>query len=407
MLMKKKYFRTKAIRNFSIAKVWINSGSNLDVEGKKGLNQILCSLFGRGCKGFENLAFSEYIDFHGAELNLETLEDGMLISLKSLNEHFSKLFPLLDLMINSPLLLESQFQNVKKSTIYFLKKEKENPFNIAFEEWRKLVYIKHPYAYNTYGYEEDISKITYSNILSEYEKFKGRKKFLLSNNFKTNNTNFALSNQNICKNKSFANHLEFYNPNRFVSTHQKSNQIILMIGNQTCPLSSCEYLPLKVLESYLSFGMSSVLFKLFREKNGLTYDIGVFNPSRKLNSPFLIYLSVSNKNALITFKILTKLWKKLLSSLIPEKEINLAKVKLKSSFLISNQTLDEILQRRIQLIGYDLNPDFDIDSLNKIEDIDSEEILKINNKYLSNPFLSIYGDEKICNDIHKFWIKNF
>ena len=100
--MIQKYLTSKDNRNFSIATIWINGGSSKDDEGKKGLNQILCSLLGRGCIGFENKAFSEYIDFHGAELNLETLEDGMLLSLKSLDEHFLKLYPLLDLIINKP-----------------------------------------------------------------------------------------------------------------------------------------------------------------------------------------------------------------------------------------------------------------------------------------------------------------
>ena len=197
------------------------------------------------------------------------------------------------------------------------------------------------------------------------------------------------------------------NSNRYTSTHRESNQIILMIGNQTCSRSSHEYLSLKVLESHLSYGMSSKLFKLFREKNGLTYDIGVFNPIRKNNSPFLIYLSVSNKNAIFAFEILNKLWKNLLTSLIAEKEIKLAKTKLNSSLLISNQTLDEILQKRIQLIGYDLDPDSEINSLKKIEAINSEDILKITNKYLAKPYLSIYGNEGICNEIYKIWIKNF
>ena len=400
-------FQTKVNRNFSVAMVWINGGSNEDIEGKKGLNQILCSLLSRGCKGFKNLEFSEYIDSHGAELNLETLEDGMLISLKSLNEHFNKLYPLLDLVINSPLLLESQFQKVKKTSINSLKMEKENPFNLAFEKWRKLVYLKHPYAYNTYGYEEDISRITYNDVLSEYKKFKKRSKYLISNNIEININRFYKANQYKKIKNSYSSHLESSNSNTFVSTYQNTNQVILMIGNQTCPHSNKEYLPLKILESHLSFGMSSLLFKLFRENNGLTYDVGVFNPLRKQNSPFLIYLSVSNKNALLAFKILTKLWKQLLSTLITEKEINLAKVKLKSSFLISNQNLDEILQRRIQLIGYDLDPNFDTHCLKKIEGINSEDILKITNKYLSKPFLSIYGDEKTCNEIYELWIKNF
>ena len=80
--MIQKYFQTKTIRNFSIAMVWINGGSCSDGEGKKGINKILSSLLGRGCKGFKNLEFSEYIDSHGAELNLETFEDGIFISLK-------------------------------------------------------------------------------------------------------------------------------------------------------------------------------------------------------------------------------------------------------------------------------------------------------------------------------------
>ena len=99
--------------------------------------------------------------------------------------------------------------------------------------------------------------------------------------------------------------------------------------------------------------------------------------------------------------------KKLVSSLITEHEINLAKIKLKSSFLISNQNLDEILQRKVQLIACNLDPNFDMDCLKKIEDINSANILDITNKYLSKPFLSIYGDKKICNEINKLWIKNF
>ena len=409
--MIKAYCETKNSRNFSIAMVWINGGSNMDVEDKKGINQILCSLLGRGCKGFENLAFSDYVDSHGAELNLETLEDGIIISLKSLDEHFYKILPLINLIINEPSLLYKQFQNVKKSTINTLKKDRENPFNITFEKWRKIVYLKHSYAFNSYGYEEDILNISHNDILSEYENFKNRKKYLISNNLIIKNKNFDLLNQNIDQNKTTnkaesQNHSKDSNIfNRFVSTNQISNQIILMIGNQTCPVSSVDYLPLKILESYLSFGMSSLLFKLFREKNGLTYEAGVYNPFRKENSPFLIYLSVSNKNALLAFEILSKLWRELLSSLIIDKDIYLAKIKLRSSFLSSNQTLDEILQRKIQYIGYELKPDFDY--FTKIEEICAEDILKVTKKYLAKPFLSIYGDEKICNEIKEIWKNNF
>ena len=180
-----------------------------------------------------------------------------------------------------------------------------------------------------------------------------------------------------------------------------------MMGNQTCSRKSSEYLPLKVLESYLSYGMSAALFKLFREKNGITYDLGVFNPLRSNNAPFLIYLSVSNKNALFAFELLSSLWKNLLSNPLIDSEMFLAKEKLKGSFLLSNQSLDEILQRKIQLISYGINPISESDFNSRIDEISSLDIFKLTNKYLSKPFLSISGNKKICLEINKRWIKTF
>ena len=180
-----------------------------------------------------------------------------------------------------------------------------------------------------------------------------------------------------------------------------------MIGNQTCSRRSSEYLPLKVLESYLSYGMSAVLFKLFREKNGITYDLGVFYPVRNQKAPFLVYLSVSNKNALLAFELLSSLWKDFLLKPLIHSEIFLAKEKLKGSFLLGNQSLDEILQRKVQLISYGISPNQENDLNSKIDEISSLDILKVANKYFSKPYLSISGNEKICSEINAIWNKNF
>ena len=180
-----------------------------------------------------------------------------------------------------------------------------------------------------------------------------------------------------------------------------------MMGDQTCSRRSNEYFPLKVLESYLSYGMSAALFKLFREKHGITYDLGVYYPIRTGNAPFLIYLSVSNKQALFAFELLSTLWKNLLFIPLTEAEINLAKEKLKGSFLFGNQSIDEILQRKIQLISYGIPPISEIDLNSKIDEISSLDILKITNKFFSKPFLSISGNEKVCLEISNRWQKNF
>ena len=68
-----------------------------------------------------------------------------------------------------------------------MKRDKENPFNVTFERWRKIVYSRHPYAFNTMGYEKDVSRISYKDILTEFEKFKLRDKYIISNNNYHNN----------------------------------------------------------------------------------------------------------------------------------------------------------------------------------------------------------------------------
>ncbi len=405
--MLKRYFLNNKKRNFSTASIWIKGGSDMDSTGKKGINKILCSLLTRGCEGFNNFTLSNYIESYGAELNQEIFEDGISISIKSLNEHFSKLFPLLELIINKPSLSETEFKKVKKSSINFIKKDKENPFNICFENWRRIVYSNHPYAFNINGNANDVSKITYEDVLLEFKNFKSRNKYLISNNLKINGISIEKLDKNPLEEKSRTLNHDLSPNNRFDFNNNDSNQTIIMMGDQTCSRKSSEYLPLKVLESYLSYGMSAALFKLFREKHGITYDLGVYYPIRSGNAPFLIYLSVANKKALFAFELLSTLWKNLLFNQLTDTEIFLAKEKLKGSFLLGSQSLDEILLSKIQLISYGISPISEIDLNSKIGEISSLDILKLTKKYFSTPFLSVSGNEKICFEISNIWRKNF
>jgi len=237
--------------------------------------------------------------------------------------------------------------------------------------------------------------------------FKKREKYLISNNPEINGENFGTLEKKILKEKLDPLNHNLNTTNRFDYINSDSNQTIIMIGDQTCSRKSSEYFPLKVLESYLSYGMSAALFKLFREKHGITYDLGVYYPIRSGNAPFLIYLSVSNDQALFAFELLIKLWKNLLLNPLTNAEIFLAKEKLKGSFLLGNQSLDEILQKNIQLISYGITPFSEIALNSKIEKISSLEILILFQKKFSKPFLSISGNKKICLEISNKWKKNF
>ena len=403
------FYYIKHESNITIASVWVSGGSDKDGHKKKGINQILSSLIIRGCKDFDNFKLSNYINSYGADLNCETYEDGILLSIKSTKSYFKEVYPILKLIIDKPILSKEQFKICQHNSINNIKKSKENPFNIAFDNWRKLVYKNHPYAFNIGGYIEDIKNINYGDILDEYDNFKKRKKILLSNYFYQNmfNINSLISNKTYDK-KLIYQEKDFNEyKNKCILHHQNSNQIIFLIGNKTCSYSDNDFINLKILEAYLAFGMSSKLFRVFREKNGLTYDVGVFNPLRKSASPFVIYLSSSHKNCIKTFNHLLKLWEQITSKPLSQEELDLAKVKLNTSILLSSQTTEEIINRKVQLLG--LNADLKLEEkfFKRISTVGAEEILETSQKYLLNPFLSLCGKDYFCNQINKIWKNNF
>ncbi len=399
----------KLNNNISIANIWIDGGTSLDKKDKKGINQILCSLLTRGCKKYNKYEFSDFIDSYGAELNFEAFEDGISLCLKSISEYFDKLFPLLSLIIEEPNLSEKEFNFCQKESLDNIIKSKENLFNITFNNFKNILYQEHPYSFNCMGDEESINLIKHDDILKEYESLKKRKKYLLTNSYnnkfldlKDIKASFYDNEENQIQSKLFDK-----NKNNFIKHYINSNQVIIMIGAQTCPHYFKDSICLKILESYLSYGMSSLLFKVLRENNGLTYDSGVFYPSRKFNAPFLIYLSVREKYASSTLNLLLSIWSDLLSKKISKYELSLAKLKLKRSFLHNYQTCEDIISRKVRLLSLGMDPFYDEKLEEDLKTINSDHIQSVSKKYLTYPCLSISGRKQLCNKLINTWKKKY
>ena len=402
-----KSYYVKLNNKISVANIWIDGGTSLDKKDKKGINQILCKLLTRGCSKYDNYEFSDFLDSYGAELNFEAFEDGISICLKSLSEYFDKLFPLLTLLIEEPHLNKKEFLYCQKESLNNVRRLKENPFNIAFNNFKKILYEENQYSYDCLGDEESIKLIKHEDILSEYKTFKKRKKYLL-----TNSPNYSLLNLKDIKVSAYETNLNniqsnLFNKKNFIENYSDSKQIIIIIGAQTCPHNSKDSLSLKVLESYLSYGMSSLLFKVFRENNGLTYDSGIFYPTRKFNAPFLIYLSVSKRNAPLTLNLLLSIWNDLLTKKIASDELSLAKLKLYRSVLHTYRTCEDIIFRKVKLLGLGMDPFYDEKVKELLTTITSDQILKVSKRYLNYPCISISGNKQICTKLKEIWKKKY
>ena len=403
-------------KNIMSAKLWIEDGSRNDPKNQKGIHQLLSSTMLRGCGPYNNQEIAEIVESSGANLNCDTYEDGLLISLKCVESDAFKLLPLIGWMITKPVLQKDQIELEKDLTIKAIKRQKESTYQLAFDGWRKMAYLDGPYGHDPLGSIDDISKINKEHILPIASSLIHRKKNLvISGKFPSDVINY-IENTNAFKgiSKDFTNQSQLYkNNNKFdiISKPKASlctrslntKQVILLLGKPTIRYDNKSDILLRLLSCYLGYGMSSLLFKVLREKYGVVYEAGVYHPIRENQIPFIMHASTTEEKAIITLQLLKECWEKIINNEISPEELNLVKTKYRGQMAHSLQSISQRAEHKAHLLGIGLKKDHDKEILLRLESITSKEIKDAANKYLREPLLSVCSSKGVIRKISKDW----
>ena len=398
------------------AKIWIREGSRADPYKKAGIHSLLLSLLSRGCGPYKNEEVAEIIEGSGAEFLCETYEDGLMLSLKCTKPESSILLTLLDYMLTEPHLDQSQINLERKLAIQSINRHKENPFNLAFIQWKKLAYYNHPYNNEALGNEKDLNSITRDDIKSLSTKLLDRHKTIILSGAIPKNAESCLCN---IRSKS-SNNLgikdysipKILTKSRAKNEHrdslaihyQDTNQIVMIIGTLTTSHSNPDDLILRLIACHLGTGMSSLLFKKLREENGLTYDVGVYHPIRELEAPFMVHASSSKEKSVLALKLLKKCWEDIQNIDISQEELYLAKAKFKGNLAYNSQTISQRAERKVHLIGMNMNKNTDSYNLKRLNYITANELKECALKYFKQPILSISGPKENIDILSDLWI---
>ena len=399
-------------KNIMSAKLWIEDGSRNDPKDKKGIHQLLSSTMLRGCGPYNNEQIAEIVENCGANLNCDTYEDGILISLKCVETDAYKLLPLIGWMITKPILQIDQFELEKDLTIKAIKRQKESTYQLAFDGWRKMVYGDGPYGHDPLGSIDDINKINKEHILPIAKSLIHRKKNLvISGKFPINLKNYI---ENTIEFKGISNHNKaFKNINKIETISKQRNsictrslntkQVILLLGKATIRYDNKSDILLRLLSCYLGYGMSSLLFKVLREKYGVVYEAGIYHPIREKQTPFIMHASTSEEKGIITLQLLKECWEKIINCEIPPEELDLVKIKYRGQMAHSLQSISQRAEHKAHLLGIGLTKDHDKEILQRLESITSKEIKDAANRYLKNPLLSVCSNKEVIRKIFKDW----
>jgi len=401
--------------NLMSVKLWINDGSRADPKQRKGIHQILSATMLRGCGPYNNKEFAEIVESSGAILNCDTYEDCILISLKCIEQDACKLLPLIGWMITKPRLDFDQIELEKDLTIKAIKRQKESTYQLAFDSWREMVYGNGPYGHDPLGSIKDIKRIGRDNLITIANSLIYRKKNLVISGkipiniddyikdiltFKRlSKINLERSEEKESKNLNNV----FIQKSRIITKYIQTEQVIILLGKPTIKYDNDSDIMLRLLSCYLGYGMSSILFKVLREKHGVVYEAGVYHPIRENQTPFIMHASTTQEKAILTLKLLKDCWENVINSDIKLEELELLKIKYRGQMAHSLQSISQRAEHKALLLGLGLSIDHDKNLLLRLKNISSKEIRSAANKYLRKPSLSICSNREVIKKITKYW----
>jgi predicted Zn-dependent peptidase len=393
------------------ARLAIRGGSSADPAGSRGAHQLLAGLMTRGCGDLDADALADLVEGAGAALRAEAHEDALVVGLKCAADDAPSLLPLLLAMVRRPTLATDQLELERRLNLQTLLRQKEDPFQLAHDGLRELLYGKGPYGHDPLGVEADLEGITHRDLLPLVENLgtqgavlvlcgdppegvielledsQGEPPWHTAMPTATTHTSAPLQ----C------------DAGRLARLEQETEQLVILLGATTVPLGHPDALPLRLLQAHLGLGMSCRLFVTMREERGLAYDVGVHLPARCGPAPFVMHLSTSVDRAEEAITALMDEWQGTLERSLQEDELLLALAKFQGQDAMGRQTGSQIAERQALVLSHGLPPDHVERQLERAERLTAADLIGAANRWLPNPCVSLVGPATALDAAERGW----
>ncbi|GAB4550563.1 MAG: pitrilysin family protein [Pleurocapsa sp.] len=376
------------------------AGTLVEHPSQAGLSNLVAAVITKGTENLSALEIAEKVESIGAGLGADTSTDYFSLSLKTVSTDFVPMLELLGEIMRSPTFPETEVELERKLTLQNIRSQKEQPFNVAFNQLRQMMYPQHPYGVSVLGTEESIAQLTRGDLQQYHQTY-----------FRPDNLIISLSGR-ITQEQALNSLQEVFgdwqNPSQplpvsqqsVINSHperaeiiQDTQQSIVMLGYLGSSVNHEDYPILKLIGTYLGNGLSSRLFVELREKRGLAYDVSAFYPTRLDTAPFITYMGTAPANTEIAIEGLSTEVARLGEENLSDTELQGAKNKLVGQYALGKQTNGEIAQIYGWYETLGLGIEFDVKFQEIIPHITPEQIREVAGRYLSQPYISVVKPE--------------
>jgi len=388
--------------------VFVKGGKLLDSPA--GITNLLIKTLLQGTTTRSAYEITKDVESLGIIISPVLDSDCFEIRLKSTRADFDKAFEILADVINNPAFSPEYVEKGKKDIVQDIIKSRDKPMSKVSEGFNRAMYPNHPYGNIGEVLEKSVSSLSREQLIDFHKKIFIPKNMVVAVSGNINQKEivqkFSEAFPSTLGEKlslKFSPELKKFPSDKIIFQKDETAAAWMLIGWPVEGINNIkDYAALQVVDSLLGGGMSSRLYKTFREKQGLCYSVGSSYSSKMDGSFFAMYIGTGPKNIeLVKSKFLQEMTR-LKTEIVSKDELNDAKQKLIGNFLLSQETNQE----KAHYLGYfetiDKGCGFTYDFPDLINSVTSEAVMSASNKYFNSPYaLSIVAPEMRSGSVKK------
>lgn len=376
--------------------VWFRVGSIYENYQQKGMAHFLEHMLFNGSEEYPYGEIDRLVEEMGGDINAGTSKDYTFYYITVAQPYWQQALRLLYQLTQKPLLQEQMVEKEKPIVIEELRRGKDNPSNVLWEELEKLAYKVSPYRFPIIGFEETIQKFNREMLLEFFRNFYQPQNMYVvvvgdvdpQEVLKVTEETFGKETGRRVPFSDFLPEPD-WSQNRFKKLEDpRLERAMWAIAWKTVPAGEKEYYALVVLDQILGGGRTSLFYRELREK-GLVYSVSTGDMGRPRDNLYVIYATFDPSKYQEVKERIFKLMQDLSTNLSDE-DVEKAKERIINGEVFTQ----EKPQREAYFIGYSATVigrlDYYLYFENNIRSVRKIDVLRVLERYfLGRPYVEL------------------
>lgn len=382
------------------ARCFLKAGNRYEPIDQAGLSYLLAAVLTKGTQERTSLEIAERVESVGASLGADNDADFFTLRIKTVTADFADILHLAGELLRTPSFPEAEVELERRLALRSLRSLREQPFAVAFEQLRHVLYGTHPYAFEGMGTEATMAQLTRDHLLAFHQTY-FRPDNLVVSLWGQIKPDAAIALVERVFGDWSAPDMPLPTLDRpapvvqpcTVTTVQDTQQAAILVGHLAPPVHDPDYIPLKLINTYLGNGLSSRLFVELREKRGLAYSVSSLYPTRLDPSHFVAYMGTAPSNTEQAIAGLRRELERLRTVPLTPDELQVVKNKMLGQYALGKQSNAQLAQIYgwYEILG--LGVAFDRQFQEVVQAVTIADIQRVACRVFGEPYLSIVGPE--------------